>query len=169
MPVPSRFSVFALPFALTFALFAASLDAPAAASAPAGDYVDAVSYFSTDAQYEAWYDARRALERNFDDICGDTFCEGDYSNLRSLRYLCSVDRASGRIGTCAWTFAASNEDIDAATGRITSQRAFWKCRTPLAPATTIEELLVALQGDRPLYAALPHTTATIMDGLIDCL
>jgi hypothetical protein len=157
---------------LVLALFAAcAAFAPSAAraSAPPGDYVDALSYFQSDAQYEAWFALTHGLERNFDDICGDTFCEGDYSNYRSLRYACSVDRATGRIGMCTWSFAASSEEVDAATGRISTQRAFWRCRTPLARDTTIDELLTALQGERPLYAALPHAQTTVMDGLIDCL
>src|SRR5690606_40042877 len=49
-------------------------------------YGDATEYFQTDAQYEAWFDLTRALRRDFDWICGDTFCEGEYSNIQSLRY-----------------------------------------------------------------------------------
>jgi hypothetical protein len=109
------------------------------------------------------------MKRNFDDICGDTFCEGDYSNIESLRYRCSVNQVSGRIGMCAWVFAASNEGIDSATGEISAQTKFWQCRTPLASHTRIEELLTALAGDSPLYATLPGSNDTILNGLIDCL
>jgi len=138
-------------------------------TAQAATYVDASSYFTRDQDFEAWYVLRSGLERNFDDVCGDTFCEGDYSNLQPLRYQCSVNAASGRIGMCIWVFAGSNEEIDPATGRIRVDAKAWRCRTPLASRTTIEELLAALQGDEPLRAALPGTDRSIYDGLGDCL
>ena len=70
---------------------------------------------------------------------------------------------------CMWMFAASNEEIEPATGKIAIQDAAWHCRTPLAAGTTAGELLVAMQGDAPLDAPLPHTGKTIYEGLIDCL
>ena len=147
-----------------------ALPALACAQAPERHYVDVSAYPMSDARYEAWLDLRDSLAREFDQVCGDTFCEGDFSNIESLRFRCSVDVDSGRIGMCAWIFAASNEEIDTATGRIAvSQRGFWRCRTPLARGTTIEEFIDALQVEQPLYAPLPNSTATIMDGLIDCL
>lgn len=141
--------------------------APAAAAEPG--YGDATDYFESDAQYEAWFALTRDLRRDFDWICGDTFCEGEYTNIQPLRFRCSVQRGSGRIGTCLWTFAASHEEIAQATGRIGVQRAFWQCRTPLAAGTTIDQLLVALAVDEPLYAPLPGLQHSVMDGLIDCL
>ena len=151
-------------------LLLAALPAVHADAAAAGQYVDVSGYDLSDAEYEAWIGLGNGLEDDFDRICGDTFCEGEYSNIQSLRFRCSVDRATGRIGMCAWMFAASNEEIDPATGRIkVSQRGFWRCRAPLVPGTTIEAFIAALQVDAPLHAPLPSTTATMMDGLIDCL
>jgi len=132
-------------------------------------YVDVAAYLDSDAQYEAWVHLRRQLARNFDDICGDSFCEGEYSNIRSLRYTCSVRRSSGRIGSCGWAFAASEESVVATTGRIESASAAWLCASPVVRGTTIEALLDALQGDKPLYATLPMSGRTLYDGLIDCL
>ena len=149
-------------------LFACLLAASAQAEVHGG-YGDATEYLHTDAQYEAWFQLGRALRRDFDWICGDTFCEGEYTNIQPLRYRCSVHLASGRIGMCTWTFAASHEEIAPATGRIGVQRAFWQCRTPLAPDTTIERLLEALAVEEPLYASLPGSRRTLMYGLIDCL
>jgi hypothetical protein len=161
--MPFRLS---LPTLLLAAIAAAST--PAAAQT-ASSYGDVYDYFTTDAQYEAWYTLTTQLRRNFDDICGDTFCEGDYANIQSLGYRCSVERASGRIGRCLWLFAGSYEDIDPATGRFAVHKEFWRCRTPLAPDTTIDALLAATAGDEPLYAPLPGTSTTIYDGLADCL
>ncbi|HVI57443.1 MAG TPA: hypothetical protein VM619_01020 [Luteimonas sp.] len=152
--------------ATAFSLLAApALAAPARSPA----YVDASAYLQTDAGIEAWWTLRHNLGRNFDEICGDTFCEGDYSNIESLRYVCSVHQASGRIGMCGWTFAASDEMVEPLGGRIAARTHGWFCRSPIAAGTTIESLLDALQGEEPLYAALPSGTTTLFDGLVDCL
>lgn len=158
----------------TSALLLAALGGIGASAYPAAaqtapNYADVDGYFTTDAQYDAWYALTRQLRRNFDDICGDTFCEGDYSNIESLRYICSVERSTGAIGRCIWLFAGSYEEIDPATGRFSVHKQFWRCRAPLAPGTTIDTLLAALAGDEPLYAALPGSSSTIYDGLVDCL
>ena len=148
----------------------APLAAPAATRGEdASQYVDASDYVQGETQIDAWLSLLSALKRDFDEICGDTFCEGDYSNIESLRYRCSVEQASGRIGTCVWIFAASDEEIDLATGEIVVMPKFWRCPTPLAPGTTLGALLAALAGHSPLYAPLPGSDRSIYDGLIDCL
>jgi hypothetical protein len=136
---------------------------------PHPNFVEEYKYFTTDAQYEAWSTLTTGLRSDFDNICGDTFCEGDYSNLQSLSFDCSVDQASGRIGRCVWIFAGSYEGIDPATGAITVDARTWNCPTPLAPRTTMTELLAALAVSHPLQTPLPRTQTTIYDGLIDCL
>ncbi|WP_200945836.1 MULTISPECIES: hypothetical protein [unclassified Lysobacter] len=161
------FRLMSMAGATALSLLAAS---PASATAePARDYIEASSYLRSDAEFEAWYGLVHRLRRDFDDICGDTFCEGDYSNIQSLSFRCSVERSSGRIGQCLWLFAASNEDIDPATGRVNVQFQHWRCRAPLASRTTMEALLGALAGDTPMRAPLPGTPRTLYDGLIDCL
>jgi hypothetical protein len=132
-------------------------------------YVDVYEYFTTDAQFEAWFALRAGLEADFDDICGDTFCEGDWSNITPLRLRCSVQLGSGRIGDCVWSFAASNEEIDASSGAITVESHAWQCVLPLATHTTIDALLAALAGEAPLQAPLPGTEISIYDGLGNCL
>jgi hypothetical protein len=158
----------ALLFATT--LVAVSGTHPAAAGTVARErYVDPFSWFTTDAQFEAWLTLRARLAAGFDDICGDTFCEGDWSNITALRFQCSVQQHSGRIGRCAWSFAASNEDISPANGTLDVQVATWTCPIPLVPGTTMEALLAALSGDSPLHAALPGSQASIYDALAECL
>jgi hypothetical protein len=148
-----------------------SLSAPAVvAQTPArAPFVDAGSYLSSRPQYPAWLDLRSNLKHNFDDICGDTFCEGDYSNIESLRFQCSVNSRTGVVGQCVWTFAGSNEEVTPATGVITVQTQTWSCVSPIASGTTIQSLLTALAGPNPLHAMLPGTNTTIYDGLIGCL
>lgn len=154
---------------ILFAGAAALPAAPASAQQAPPRYVDVYSYFSSDAQYEAWYALTRQLKRDFNDICGDTFCEGDYGNIESLSLRCSVEQASGRIGRCVWVFAGSNEDVDPDSGRVVVQAHVWRCRLPLAPQTTMDAFLQALSGPSPLDTALPGTTTSIYDGLTDCL
>lgn len=158
------------PIAWSLALAAAlAFTGQTQAQAPVHDYVDAGSYLRGDAEIEAWYGLRQRLRTEFDEICGDTFCEGEYSNLESLRFLCSVDRASGLIGQCVWVFAGSQEAIDPASGRVQVQARSWRCRAPLAPGTSMEALLSGLSRDSALHAPLPGTQRSIYDGLIDCL
>ena len=155
------------------ALAASALLFPAAPTPAAprheSGYVEVSAYLQVDADIEAWYALRHNLKRNFDDICGDTFCEGDYSNIESLRYICSVHRVTGRIGMCGWSFAASDEAIDPLHGRIVPRTRDWFCRSPVVAGTTIESLLQSLHGAAPLYAELPSSSTTLFDGLVDCL
>ena len=132
-------------------------------------YIDVYEYFTTDAQYEAWFTLTAQLDQDFDDICGDTFCEGDYSNIQSLRLRCSVLQSGGHIGQCVWIFAGSYEDIDPANGHIGVSSQVWQCALPLAPNTTIDGLLSALAVPHPLHTTLPGTQVTIYDGLAECI
>ena len=149
-------------------LFIAVHAPQSAAQSTRAHYVDAYEYFTTDAQFEAWFALRAALEADFDDICGDTFCEGDWSNITPLRLRCSVVAGSGRIGQCVWSVAASNEEIDARNGVIAVDTQAWQCALPIAPHTTIDALLAALAVDAPLYASLPGSAMSIYDGLAAC-
>lgn len=143
---------------------------PAGAQArPAANYTDLAATLRDDADIDAWYGIVHALRVDFDEICGDTFCEGDYSDIESLRFVCSADPASGEVGQCVWSFAASDEQVDARRGRVRVAIPGWRCVSPLAPHTTVRELLAALAVAHPLYAPLPRTGATLYDGLSDCL
>lgn len=153
-------------------VLAATSPSHAAGPAPSreGSYVDAPTYVrGDDDRVEAWYGLTRALKQGFDQICGDTFCEGEFTNIQSLAYRCSVHATSGRIGMCAWVFAASDEAVDPASGKIAVRPQSWACATPLAPGTTLEELLDTLAGEDPLYAPLPRSDTSVFDGLVDCL
>ncbi|NVI96887.1 hypothetical protein HV824_01945 [Myxococcus sp. AM009] len=164
MTLSSQFSIAALSLS-----FLAPLSALASGNTVANAYVDVSAYLTSEADIEAWYQLSASLKRNFDDICGDTFCEGEYSNIESLRFRCSVNALTGRMGQCVWVFAASNEEVDPATGAVTVDAQTWACQVPLAPRTTMQQLLAALAGTSPLYATLPRTQTTIYEGLGDCL
>jgi hypothetical protein len=143
------------------------LSAPLAASA----YIDARSYFSAPEDVDRWYALTSRLRDEFDAICGDTFCEGDFSNYESLGFRCSVEECSGTIGECVWVFAASTDEVVPETGEVSVHSEAWRCPMPLAADTRAAELLDALStpDDRALYAALPGTERALYDGLLDCL
>jgi hypothetical protein len=142
------------------------------ASADEEAYVDAVHYPDTEEGWDRFYDLAGRLNRGFDAICGDTFCEGDYSNIQSLGFRCSVERGTGLMGECIWTFAGSYEDVDPADGRVQVDARIWNCKAPLVPGTSIGRFYAALEGGRPMDAIdapLPGTKLSIYDGLTDCL
>ena len=88
--------------ALTLALFATHA-LPARADAWRPPFVDPYSYFTEDAQYEAWYTLRAGLELGFEAICGDTFCEGDYANITPLRFQSGQAQAEAQVDWLAPT------------------------------------------------------------------
>ena len=133
------------------------------------EYVDITQQLTEAADVDAWYAVVANLKSNFDDLCGDTFCEGAFSNIESLRYRCSVEKTEGTLGTCVWVFAASNEGITTSTGNVEVDTKTWRCTTPLAPNTSVRDFLSALSGKHPIDAKLPGTTQSIYDGLTNCL
>ncbi|WP_368561631.1 hypothetical protein [Pseudoxanthomonas sp. UTMC 1351] len=155
-----------LGFTLLFSLSANALASPSPPTT--GTYINATTYMSG-AQLDAWYSMTRRLKSNFDNICADSFCGGYFSNIEALRYNCSVDQTTGHIGMCAWTFAASNEEVDPISGSIVVEKGSWRCRTPLDQNIGIAKLITALAGSTPLHAPLPGSRLTILDGLVnDC-
>lgn len=140
-----------------------------AAATPASPvYVDAIDYPANEGGWDAFYDLERRLARDFDDVCGDTFCEGEYSNIQHLRYRCSVRAADGVMGECIWTFAGSNQEVDEASGKVVVDGRIWECRSPIVAGTTISEFYRALAGREAIHSRLPHGGRSIYDGLIDC-
>ncbi|MCF7752267.1 hypothetical protein KQ945_16020 [Bacillus subtilis subsp. subtilis] len=137
--------------------------------ASAARYVDARDYPGQGEGGARIRALEQALVRGFDDICGDTFCEGEYYNLQAMRLRCSVHAASGRVGECRWTFAGSNMAVEAVTGAVRVDARDWACRLPLAPYTSLPVLLDTLQGQEAIDTVLPGTATTVYEGLTTCL
>lgn len=153
---------------LGIALLAALLLTGAAHAAPV--FVDARDYPTPGAGHERFLAAERMLVRGFDDVCGDTFCEGQYYNLWAMRLRCSVQQATGVVGSCVWTFAGSDTRVQN-YGRIDVDHGSYACTLPLAPETRLEQLLQVwlVAGHEAIDAPLPGTTTSVYDGLTDCL
>jgi hypothetical protein len=131
-------------------------------------YVDILDFSKTD--QGQWYDLIHSLNHQFDDVCGDTFCEGDWSNLTPLTFGCSVSSKLGNIKACTWTFAASSIEVDQRTAAIVVDAPTFQC--PIVMKTTAVKLETLLAGSPDsLHAALPGApaaTPSIYDQLSEC-
>lgn len=164
IPLPIRCSL--LSAALLFLIPASA--ARAAEGVPPM-HVDLVDYPTPQANWSAFRDLRHRLEAGFDDVCPDTFCEGEYTDYQPLKLRCSVERATGRVNVCGWAFAASELRVDPSTGALQRQQPTWLCHFPIGGGTTVAALLAAMEGPQPLFQRLPGTGETLFEALGDCL
>lgn len=140
-----------------------------AGPAAADGYVDARLHPNQIAGWDRFRRVEDALVRGFNQVCGDTFCEGEYGNLQPQRFRCSVHAATGVVHECVWTFAGSTARVDARTGEVVVDAPSWACTVPLTYRTRLSDLLAALEAGDPLDAALPDTSTSLYDALTDCL
>lgn len=163
-----RSSLALLCFASAALILSACEEAPGSQEndATQTSYVDLGDFVSSDADLTRWIEIRRGLDDEFDQICGDTFCGGDFSNIYSLGFTCSVSSKQGRMRECLWTFAASEELVNGATGDIVSTVPFYECR--MRPTSTVRHFLPAFGEDDFMQAQLPGLTGTVHEQLIEC-
>ena len=114
----------------------------------------------------AWSETKRRLADGFDQICGDSFCEGEYADITALRFACVVNRNTQRVSRCSWTFAAAETSVGAG-GAITANSTTKRCVIEIGAKAS--DLTTALSGADPLNAHLPGKTTSIYDALIGCL
>lgn len=154
-------------FVLPAAAFAQAAT-PSTPPAPAR-YVDLVNWPVSEASFDRFFNAEASLGRAFDKVCGDTFCEGDYGNLRPMQLRCSVDATKGTVKQCLWTFAGSYAGVNTKSGAVQVNAKLYKCKLPLAKDTPAEQFFQLIEGDDPLHAKLPMSRVSIYDGLATCL
>jgi hypothetical protein len=63
--------------------------------------LDTFSWEAGEAQGLAWSEATRRLAAGFDDVCGDSFCEGEYPDITPLRFACSVNVNTKLVSRCS--------------------------------------------------------------------
>jgi hypothetical protein len=145
--------------------------APKPAPVPAAErYVDATNWPANEAGLERFDNLTEHLSAAFGGICGDTFCEGDYANLRPMQMRCSVDSTKGTMKQCLWTFAGSYTQVNGKSGAVQVNAKLFKCKLPLAKDTPVEAFYEALMSAKnPLEVKLPMTRKSIFDGLTACL
>lgn len=135
-------------------------------------HVDARDHPTPGAGEVAFAAMEHALVRGFDDICGDTFCEGDYGNLRALQLRCAVIQDTGGISECLWSFAGSHAWVSGGDALPEVDSRTWACRLPVVPGTGLPMLLALLSGPDALDTPLPCTgraCPSTYDALTDCL
>lgn len=114
-----------------------------AATSPTPTYVEAAAYYTTAANQAKWAATYAALKLAFDNICGDTFCSGDYSDLQSLDFACAITKSTGNVKSCAWTFGGSYTLVKS-TGALDLSSRTWTC--PVAVHGTISQLIATVTG-----------------------
>lgn len=121
-----------------------------------------------EAELEQWIAARIALKSGFDDICGDTICSGDFSNLTTVRITCSATTKAHKMKDCAWVLGGSMERVDTRTGKITTDARVFTCKIPVASTSKAMLATLSAAGQNALRAPLPGTGKSFYDGLVDC-
>lgn len=134
-----------------------------------GTHVDARDYPAVGQGEAAFAVMERALVRGFDDICGDTFCEGDYGNLRALQLRCAVRSRSGVVAGCLWSFAGSYAYVSPTAALPEVDARTWACPLPVVAGTSLAALLGRLSGPDALDTPLPGTGVSTYEALTDCL
>jgi hypothetical protein len=140
----------------------------AAEAVAAPRYRDLLEVLHGEGEVEAYVALRRRLAERFDEICGDTFCGGDYNDLASIRLTCSASAATSTVRECAWTFGGSYGAVDGPSGAVRTAVSAFACRFPVgANASSFVAKLAA--SDDPLYEPMPGRDEAIVDALYGCL
>ena len=117
---------------------------------------------------DRWYDVRSKLKTGFDNICGDTICSGDYSNLTTVHLTCSSTRSQKKMKDCVWVLAGNIDVVDGRTGKLTSEQRVFECHVPVG--SNAKKFLDALHpaGDDALNTVVPGTSGSFYDALVSC-
>ncbi|QWT19889.1 hypothetical protein KPL74_19345 [Bacillus sp. NP157] len=140
-----------------------------AADTPPARFVDATDWPASEAGLDRFLEAEAKLNAGFDKVCGDTFCEGEFHNLRPMQLRCSVDAAKATLKQCVWTFAGTNATVNPKSGAVQVAAKTFKCKLLLAKGTPVDSFYAMVDGEDPLNAKLPMAHVSIYDGLASCL
>lgn len=133
-------------------------------------YVSADDYYATATNRAKWAAAYAALKQGFDNICGDTYCSSDYSDLWSMQLVCSITKSDGNVKSCVWAFAGSYSTVKT-SGALDVVSQAWQC--PVAVKGTLSQLITTLTSTTdttdPIQRPLPGVTTSAYDSLGGCL
>jgi hypothetical protein len=124
-----------------------------------------------DDAWQTWRGILDTLNHDFDDVCGDTFCEGDYSNLEALRFRCSINTTTKVLKNCTYVFAGSYETVNTSTGTIKVNAKTFSCHVSVTgiKLSDFESTLTAAGSTAPLQRTLPGKSQSIYDQLVGCI
>ncbi len=98
-----------------------------------------------------WQNGQAALKLGFDNICGDTYCDGDFGDIQSMDFNCSVTKSTGKVKSCVWNFAGSYSTVGS-KGTADDTSKAWSC--PVTMNGTISQLITTLTaGGDPIPVA----------------
>jgi len=157
--------------ATTSSLEGGKEDATAATTPASYDDVEEWANEQGDGTWESWMGVIGSLKQDFDDICGDTYCGGDYSNLEPLRLRCSINTSTKVLKNCTYVFAGSYETVNPTTGTIKTNAKTFSCHISVTGIALSDFLTTLTAGGStpPLQRTLPGKTESIYDALGGCL
>lgn len=71
-----------------------------------------------------------SLTDEFNFICGDLFCEGEFSEIVPVNFDCVINKESKQVSLCQWLFLAFQNDIDVETGLLVRREKIFRCDVP---------------------------------------
>jgi hypothetical protein len=124
-----------------------------------------------DDAWQTWMGIIGTLRQDFDDVCGDTFCGGDYSNLEPLRFRCSINTTTQVLKNCSYVFGGSYEVVNPTTGTIKVNAKTFSCHISVTgiKLSDFESTLTAAGSTAPLQRTLPGKSESIYSSLIGCI
>lgn len=131
-------------------------------------YRDVLEVLHDRDQYERYLEFRERLAGRFKDICGDTFCGGDYADLAPTGLTCSASGDGATIKECLWAFGGSQAIVDGATGSVRVRATTFACTIPVRARATSFVTAMSASAD-PLYEIIPGHDRAFVDGLYTCL
>ena len=143
------------------------------AAAATASYADVEEWANEqgDGTWETWMGLIGSLAQDFGDVCGDTYCGGDYSNLTPLRFRCSIDTTTRVLKNCTYVFGGSYETVNPTTGTIKTNARTFSCHIAVTGIALLDFLstLTASGSTPPLQRTLPGKTESIYSSLIGCI
>jgi hypothetical protein len=112
---------------------------------------------------------RTRLDNDFLNICGDTFCDGDYGQFQPVQLDCSMSKNTKKMAQCEWTFAASIEYVNGSSAKVTSDVGVVTCTIPVKGLAT--DFIVAMNVAAPgiaMQQVVPGGTQTMYDYVSAC-
>lgn len=138
---------------------------PAAGSSVA--FVDLIDYPTPEANWDRFHSLEDRLVGAFHDACADGSCV-PRRFLWPMQLRCSVQTPQATVAACTWVIAGSHLTVSA-TGHIKPNVIVWRCLLPLPTSIAVEQFHAALEVHDPLSVRLPGASATLRQGVQDCL
>lgn len=130
--------------------------------------------FSDTSRFEAVALMEQNLRKAFEKVCDDTFCEGEFSNIKHIALNCFINGDTAMVDSCHWDFAGSYAYADGDV--IVKDARVFQCEfKPEMNIMDLTEIVNSAAGKRMtnplrvLHTKINNRGETIFDGLSDCL